>query len=117
MRSTPIRSNDDGLELAIPATPTSPLAGPGRRAGIWFLHELNEILPPTIFFFVGFNLVALTTNLILAEYSVAFANFTLATAAALVVGKAVLVANAMPYLSPHSPDDVAILSALDTILI
>jgi hypothetical protein len=99
MRSRPIRSNDDGLELAIPAMPTpSPLAGLGRRAGIWFLHELYEILPPTIFFLIGFNLVALTTNLILAEYSVAFANFTLATAAALVIGKSVLVANAMPFL-------------------
>jgi len=98
MRSTPIRSNHDSPELAIPATPTNPLAGLARRAGIWFLHELYEILPPTIFFLIGFNLVVLTTNLILAEYSVAFANFMLATAAALVVGKAVLVANAMPYL-------------------
>ena len=77
------------------------LAGLGRRAGAWFLHELCEILPPTIFFLVGFNLVVLTTNLILAEYSVAFANFMLATAAALVVGKAVLVANAMPFLSRY----------------
>jgi hypothetical protein len=40
----------------------------------------------------------LTTNLILAEYGAAFANFMLATAAALVVGKAVLVTNAMPLL-------------------
>jgi hypothetical protein len=39
-----------------------------------------------------------TTNLLLAEYFVAFSNFMLATAAALVVGKAVLVANAMPLL-------------------
>lgn len=50
------------------------------------------------FFFVGFNLIVLTTNLILADYSVAFASFMLATAAALVVGKSVLVANAMALL-------------------
>jgi hypothetical protein len=59
------------------------------------------MLPPTIFFFVGFNLIVLTTNLILADYSVAFANFMLATATALVVGKSVLVANAMPLLRQY----------------
>jgi hypothetical protein len=69
-----------------------------RRAGAFFVHEFREMLPPTIFFFVGFNLIVLTTNLILADYSVAFAGFMLATAAALVVGKSVLVANAMAVL-------------------
>ena len=99
---TPIRSNDDAPELALPpAKPTSPLAGLGRRVGIWFLHELYEILPPTIFFIIGFNLVALTTNLILAQYSVAFASFMLVTAAALVVGKAVLVAYTLPFLGHY----------------
>ncbi len=102
MRTTPIRSSDDGPELAIPpATPTSHLAGLGRRVGIWFLHELYEIVPPTIFFIIGFNLVALTTNLILAQYSVAFASFMIVTAAALVVGKAVLVANTLPFLGRY----------------
>src|ERR1700730_3710571 len=51
-----------------------------------------------MFFFVGFNLIVLTTNLILADYLAAFGNFMLATAAALVVGKAVLITNAMPVL-------------------
>jgi len=98
MRSTLVRADTNNTGLAIPGKPTSPPAGLARRAGIWFLHELYEILPPTIFFIVGFNLVVLTTNLILADYSVAFAGFMLATAAALVVGKSVLVANAMPFL-------------------
>jgi hypothetical protein len=78
--------------------PDRAAAGLARRVGIWWLHELREILPPTIFFVIGFNLIVLTTNLILAEYGAAFANFMLATAAALVVGKAVLVTNAMPLL-------------------
>jgi hypothetical protein len=73
-------------------------AGFARRAGAFLLHEFLEILPPTIFFFIGFNLILLTTNLILADYGTQFANFMLATAAALIVGKAVLVANAMPAL-------------------
>jgi hypothetical protein len=40
----------------------------------------------------------LTTNLPLVEYSIAFAGFVLAPTGALVVGKSVLVANAMPFL-------------------
>ena len=51
------------------------------------LHELRDALPPTIFFFLGFNFVVLTTNLLVAEYAVAVSSFMLATLAALVVGK------------------------------
>jgi len=53
------------------------------------------MLPPTIFFFIGFNLIVLTTNLLLADYGAQFAGFMIATTSALVVGKAVLVANAL----------------------
>jgi hypothetical protein len=87
--------------MSIPSdspVPDRASAGLARRVGNWWLHELRELLPPTLFFVVGFNLIVLTTNLILADYKVAFAGFMLATAAALVVGKAVLVANAMPWL-------------------
>jgi hypothetical protein len=73
---------------------TSP-AGFARRTGAFLLREFREILPPTIFFAIGFNLILLSTNLILADYGEQFSSYLLATAAALVVGKAVLVANAM----------------------
>jgi hypothetical protein len=73
-------------------------ASVGRRIGARLLHEAREALPPTIFFFVGFNFIVFTTNLLLADYAIAVGNFMLATLAALVVGKAVLIANAMPYL-------------------
>ncbi len=98
MRSTRARDGDDSPELYIPAGPTRSSAGLGHRVGAWLVHELHEILPPLIFFFVGFNLIVLTTNLILAAYSVAFAGFMLATAGAAIVGKAVPVANAMPFI-------------------
>jgi hypothetical protein len=62
------------------------------------IKELREVVPPTLFFAVGFNLIVFTTDLILADYLVRFGNFIVATMAALVVGKAVLVANAMPFL-------------------
>ena len=64
-----------------------------RRIGARILHEVREALPPTIFFFVGFNFVVLTSNLLVAQYLIGLSNFMLATVAALVVGKAVLVAN------------------------
>jgi hypothetical protein len=96
MKTKPVAHDDSSPQFGAAAKPVDAPAGLAGRAGSWFFHELREILPPTIFFFVGFNLVVLTTNLILADYLAAFGNFMVATAAALVVGKAVLVANAMP---------------------
>src|SRR5215468_11644787 len=69
-----------------------------RRLGARIIHELRSALPPTIFFFVGFNFIVLTTNLLVADYAVAVSNFMLATLAALVVGKAVITANSLPFL-------------------
>jgi hypothetical protein len=93
--------SSDKLTSATAATAEPAPASGVRRVGAWFLHELHEIIPPVIFFFIGFNLIVLTTNLILADYSVAVGNFMLATGAALVVGKAVLVADAMPFLGRY----------------
>jgi hypothetical protein len=95
MRSAPVLDPHKPSEIEVPAEPTSTSAGLARRAGAFVLHEFREMLPATIFFFVGFNLIVLTTNLILADYDAQFSSFMLNTAAALVVGKAVLVANAM----------------------
>src|SRR5580692_5851061 len=59
--------------------------------------QFLEVLPPTLFFAVGFNLIVLTTQLILADYLIHFANFLLVTLSALIAGKAVLVANKLPF--------------------
>jgi hypothetical protein len=68
-------------------------------------HEFREMLPPTIFFFVGFNLILFSKRLLLADYLIQFSGFMLATMSALVVGKTVLVANMMPFLRrfDHAP--------------
>jgi hypothetical protein len=79
----------DDHPAGIDASVHKPL-GVAHRIGTWILHEWLEMLPPTIFFFVGFNFIVLTTNLLIAQYLVAVSNFMLATLAALVVGKAVL---------------------------
>jgi len=95
MRSTAVLDHKEPeTEGSGEANPTS--AGFVRRAVAFLLREFLEILPPTIFFFIGFNLIVLTTNLILADYGAQVANFMIATASALIVAKALLVANAMP---------------------
>jgi hypothetical protein len=95
MRTQPASFDDhhpgSGLSINKPA-------GVAHRIGARLLHEVREALPPTIFFFIGFNFVVLTTNLLVAQYLVAVSNFMLATVAALFVGKAVLVANKIPLL-------------------
>ena len=93
MRSEPVFDPQQTSGIEIPAAPPPGFA---RRAGAFFVREFLEILPPTIFFLIGINLVVLTTNLILADYGGQVASFIIATTSALVVAKAVLVANAMP---------------------
>jgi hypothetical protein len=62
------------------------------------IKEFKEMIPPTLFFAVGFNVIVLTTQLILDDYFAQFASFLVTTGSALVVGKAVLLANALPFL-------------------
>jgi len=69
------------------------------RVRLFVVKELREVWPPTLFFAIAFNLLVLTTQLILADYLIHFANFMLATMCALVVGKSVLLANALPFFS------------------
>jgi hypothetical protein len=96
MKSNPLLQESGDLRKGASAGPAAPPLP--RRIGAKILHELRSALPPTIFFFVGFNFIVLTTNLLVASYAVAVSNFMLATIAALVVGKAVITANAMPFL-------------------
>ena len=69
-----------------------------RRAGAWYVAQMKHILPPTIFFFTGFNLILWTKRMILQEQGIEFSGFLVATMAALVVGKAVLVTDHMPFM-------------------
>jgi len=41
-----------------------------RRAFDWWLAQVEHALPPTILFFVGFNLILWTKRLILEEHGV-----------------------------------------------
>ena len=69
-----------------------------RRVFDWWLAQVKHVLPPTIFFFVGFNLILWTKHLILREHDIEFSGFVVATLAALLVGKAVLVTDTLPLM-------------------
>src|SRR6476620_338285 len=69
-----------------------------HRAFDWWLAQIKATLPPTIFFFVGFNLVLWTKRLILEEHGIEFSGFLTATVAALLVGKAVLVTDNLSFM-------------------
>jgi len=76
------------------STPTTLL----QRVVTWWLAQVKHALPPTIFFFVGFNLILLTKRLILQEHGIEFSGFFTAIVAALLVGKAVLVTDNLPFM-------------------
>lgn len=69
-----------------------------RRVFHWWIAQVRHALPPTIFFFVGFNLILWTKQLILAERGIEFSGFLTATLAALLVGKAVLVTDNLLFM-------------------
>ena len=77
------------------------------RVGHFLLHEFRQMLPPTIFFFLGFNLILFTKRLILEDYLIQFTGFFLATVSALVIGKVVLVAEMMPLLRRFDGEPLA----------
>ena len=68
------------------------------RAGRFLLHEFKLMLPPTVYFFCAFNLLALTSNLIVRHYWFALTQFLLATMLALIAGKVILVTHRFTFL-------------------
>lgn len=61
-------------------------------------NDLKEVIYPVIFLFCMFNLVALTNSLLLESYHVTPTHTFFAAIGALIGGKAILVANKVPYL-------------------
>lgn len=69
-----------------------------RKAFAFAKHEFLQVLPPTIYFLITFNIVALTTAMVLQEFEIQTSAHAVATMLALVVGKVVLVVNKLPVL-------------------
>lgn len=68
-------------------------------------HELLAVIPPTLFFFVAIGLLMLTKRLMLQQYGVPFSDFAAVVIGALIVGKVVLIADALPFINkfPEKP--------------
>jgi len=68
-------------------------------------EEFLELLPPTIFFLVALHLVAILRVLMLKGTGIALGTSASITVAALVLGKAVLLADLLPFINryPHKP--------------
>jgi len=82
---------------SVPAASETP-APFWRRAFRWWLVQVKNVLPPTVFFFFGFNLILFTRWMTLEEHGVPFNNFFAATLLALLVGKAVLVVDNLRFM-------------------
>lgn len=65
---------------------------------LFLKKEFLEMLPPTIFFFVVFHILFFIRSLIANEYGISVTSSIVATIGALIVGKAVLIADNLKLL-------------------
>jgi hypothetical protein len=68
-------------------------------------EEFHTLLPPMIFFFVALHLVSLVRALMLTGTGVALPSTVTITIAALIIAKAVVIADMLPFINrfPHRP--------------
>jgi hypothetical protein len=64
-------------------------------------EEIKELLPPTLFFFIALHLVAFVRVLILKGTGIALGTSVSVTVAALILGKAVLIADLLPFINRY----------------
>ena len=67
-----------------------------RRILAFVAREAREVMPPTLLFLFLFHMIALTRAVALGDYSSSALRATTATVGALIVGKAILVVEALP---------------------
>lgn len=68
-------------------------------------HEFIQIIPPTIFFFTAFQVVAFTRDLFLDQYGIHVSTVLAAAIGALVVAKVIVVVDLLPFVNrfPDKP--------------
>jgi hypothetical protein len=67
-----------------------------KKALLFIKHELMEMLPSTIFFFIIFQIIVFTRMLKGDQSNVSLGSVLAATIGALIVGKSILIAEALP---------------------
>lgn len=68
-------------------------------------QEFLGVIPTAIYFFIAFQLLAFTRDLIVQEYDVEISTFVAATVGALIVAKIVMVVDLLPFVNrfPDKP--------------
>ena len=68
-------------------------------------QEFLGVIPAAIYFFIAFQLLAFTRDLIVQEYDVEISTFVAATVGALIVAKIVMVVDLLPFVNrfPDKP--------------
>jgi hypothetical protein len=68
-------------------------------------HEFEEMIPPTVYFFIVFHLVAAIRVLLNKDDGIDVSTTVSLAVAALILGKAVLIANHLPFINrfPEKP--------------
>ena len=66
-------------------------------------EEINALIPPTIFFFIALHIVAFVRVLMLKGTGIAFSTTVTVAVAALILGKAVVIADLLPFINRY-PD-------------
>lgn len=87
-----------------------------ERAIRWLAHELREAAPAAAYFFASFQLVAFTDALLLEDYGIRVPTFMLATVAALVAAKVVLILDLMPVANRFAGHPLVLSIAWKTLL-
>ena len=73
------------------------------RLSLKIKEEINVLIPPTIFFFIALHIVAFVRVLMLKATGIAFDTTVTVAVAALILGKAVVIADALPFINRY-PD-------------
>ena len=68
-----------------------------KKALTFLKHEFLEMLPPTVFFFIVFHILAFVRTLMAKQYGITLSSSTAATIGALIVGKSILIVDALPF--------------------
>jgi hypothetical protein len=83
----------------------------------WLAHEMREAAPAALWFFVSFQLIALTDALMLEQYGIRASAFLMATVAALVAAKVVLIVDLLPFANRFAQAPLAASIAWKSFLI
>ena len=70
-----------------------------KRLLTFLKHEFLKMLPPTIYFFVVLHIILFARNLLAEEWGIKNASSALATIGALIIGKSILIVDALPLFS------------------